>query len=83
MPEARWRRIRTGDERVCGDAFRGGGGGDRVELAEWFKNGKPSALGAISGRGGGAGGDYTGSGICGPMPALAIGLSRVRSATAW
>ena len=32
--------------------------------AEWIRNGKPSALGAISGCGGGTGGDYSGVGVC-------------------
>ena len=32
--------------------------------AEWIRNGKPSVLGAISGCGGGAGGDYAGFRVC-------------------
>jgi Amt family ammonium transporter len=42
--------------------------------AEWFRNGKPSALGAISGAVAGLVAITPASGFVGPMPALAIGL---------
>ena len=43
-------------------------------LAEWFRNGKPSALGAISGCVAGLVAITPAAGFVGPMPALAIGL---------
>jgi len=42
--------------------------------AEWWRNGKPSALGAISGAVAGLVAITPASGFVGPMPALAIGL---------
>jgi Amt family ammonium transporter len=39
----------AGDKRVCEHALRGGGGGSGMDAAEWIHNGKPTALGAISG----------------------------------
>jgi Amt family ammonium transporter len=42
--------------------------------AEWLRNGKPSALGAISGAVAGLVAITPASGFVGPMPALAIGL---------
>ena len=44
-------------------------------LAEWFKNGKASALGAISGAVAGLVAITPAAGFVGPMPALAIGLA--------
>jgi ammonium transporter, Amt family len=43
-------------------------------VAEWFKNGKPSALGAISGAVAGLVAITPAAGFVGPMPALAIGF---------
>jgi Amt family ammonium transporter len=43
-------------------------------LAEWFKNGRPSALGAISGAVAGLVAITPAAGFVGPMPALAIGF---------
>ena len=43
-------------------------------LAEWFRNGKPSALGAISGCVAGLVAITPAAGFVGPMPALIIGL---------
>jgi Amt family ammonium transporter len=43
-------------------------------LAEWVRNGKPSALGAISGAVAGLVAITPASGFVGPMPALAIGF---------
>ena len=43
--------------------------------AEWLRNGKPSALGAISGAVAGLVAITPASGFVGPMPALAIGLA--------
>src|SRR5438105_14227151 len=43
-------------------------------LAEWFKNGRASALGAISGAVAGLVAITPAAGFVGPMPALAIGL---------
>ncbi len=43
-------------------------------LAEWLRNGKPSALGAISGAVAGLVAITPASGFVGPMPALAIGF---------
>ncbi|HEX2972599.1 MAG TPA: ammonium transporter [Tepidisphaeraceae bacterium] len=43
-------------------------------VAEWFRNGKPSALGAISGAVAGLVAITPGAGFVGPMPALLIGL---------
>ena len=43
-------------------------------LAEWFRNGKPSALGAISGAVAGLVAITPAAGFVGPMPALAIGF---------
>ena len=42
-------------------------------VAEWFRNGKPSALGAISGAVAGLVAITPAAGFVGPMPALAIG----------
>ncbi len=42
--------------------------------AEWFRNGKPSALGAISGAVGGLVAITPAAGFVGPMPAILIGL---------
>jgi ammonium transporter, Amt family len=42
--------------------------------AEWFRNGKPSALGAVSGAVAGLVAITPAAGFVGPMPALAIGL---------
>src|SRR5499427_6110466 len=42
--------------------------------AEWWRNGKPSALGAISGAVAGLVATTPAAGFVGPMPALAIGL---------
>ena len=44
-------------------------------VAEWFKNGKASALGAISGAVAGLVAITPAAGFVGPMPALAIGLA--------
>ncbi len=44
-------------------------------LAEWFKNGKASALGAISGAVAGLVAITPAAGFVGPMPALVIGLA--------
>jgi Amt family ammonium transporter len=44
-------------------------------VAEWFKNGKASALGAISGAVGGLVAITPAAGFVGPMPALVIGLA--------
>jgi Amt family ammonium transporter len=43
-------------------------------VAEWFKNGRPSALGAISGAVAGLVAITPAAGFVGPMPALAIGF---------
>jgi Amt family ammonium transporter len=43
-------------------------------VAEWLRNGKPSALGAISGAVAGLVAITPAAGFVGPMPALAIGL---------
>jgi ammonium transporter, Amt family len=43
-------------------------------VAEWIRNGKPSALGSISGAVAGLVAITPASGFVGPMPALAIGL---------
>jgi Amt family ammonium transporter len=43
-------------------------------VAEWWRNGKPSALGAISGAVAGLVAITPAAGFVGPMPALAIGL---------
>ena len=43
-------------------------------VAEWFRNGKPSALGAISGAVAGLVAITPAAGFVGPMPALLIGL---------
>src|SRR5258708_31814531 len=43
-------------------------------VAEWIRNGKPSALGAISGAVAGVVAITPAAGFVGPMPALAIGL---------
>jgi Amt family ammonium transporter len=43
-------------------------------IAEWWRNGKPSALGAISGGVAGLVAITPAAGFVGPMPALAIGL---------
>ena len=42
--------------------------------AEWMRNGKPSALGAISGAVAGLVAITPAAGFVGPMPAIAIGL---------
>ena len=65
---------RSGVERIRGDAFRGGVGGVGVERGGVVKNGRASALGAISGAVAGLVAITPASGFVAPMPALVIGL---------
>ena len=54
---------RPGHQRIRGDAFCAAAAAIGWAGAEWIRNGKPSALGAISGCGGGTGGDHARLGI--------------------
>ena len=53
-------RERTGHERVCGDAFWGGRGGDRLEWAEWMARRQAERFGRNFGSSGRTGSDHTG-----------------------
>ncbi len=64
----------AGDLGVRGDSFWRGGGGDWLEAAEWIRQGKPSALGAISGAVAGLVAITPAAGFVTPMSALWIGL---------
>ena len=59
---------------VCGDALWRGGCGDRLGGAEWIRQGKVSALGAISGAVAGLVAITPAAGFVTPMSALWIGL---------
>ena len=54
----------AGDLGVCGDALWRGGGGDRLERGGVDPAGQAFGAGSDLGRGGRAGGDYAGCGLC-------------------
>ncbi len=64
----------AGDQRLCQHPLCRSRGGAGLDVAEWIHNGKPTALGAISGAVAGLVAITPASGFVQPLSALAIGL---------